>query len=143
MLECIFNSDDFEYWQKLYSDKKTYQVEKKRIAELVADELDCKYPGLKSHIEVIDVVTPMTYVRYTGNWKGTFMTWVLNSDNAKRFRLVKKTVPGLDNFWLSGMWVMPPGGLPTAVKTSRDIIQMICRKSRKSFKATPALPAPP
>ena len=143
VLECIFNSDDFEYWQKLYSDKKTYQVEKKRIAELVADELDCKYPGLKSHIEVIDVVTPMTYVRYTGNWKGTFMTWVLNSDNAKRFRLVKKTVPGLDNFWLSGMWVMPPGGLPTAVKTSRDIIQMICRKSRKSFKATPALPAPP
>ncbi len=89
------------------------------------------------------VVTPMTYVRYTGNWKGTFMTWILNSDNAKCFRLVKKTVPGLDNFWLSGMWVMPPGGLPTAVKTSRDIIQMICRKSGKSFRATPALLAPP
>ncbi len=134
VLECIFSSDNFEYWQKLYSNKKACQIEKKRIAELVADELNCRYPGLKSQIEVVDVVTPMTYVRYTGNWKGTFMTWILNSENAKRFRLVKKTVPGLDNFWLSGMWIMPPGGLPTAIKTSRDIIQIICRQNRKHFR---------
>lgn len=133
VLECIFSSDDFEYWQQLYSDKNAYQVEKKRIAALVTDELNSKYPGFKSNIEVTDVVTPMTYVRYTGNWKGSFMTWILNSNNAKRFRLVKKTVPGLDNFWLSGMWMMPPGGLPTAVKTARDVIQLICRKNRKHF----------
>ena len=133
VLECIFSSDDFEYWQQLYSDKNAYQVEKKRIAALVTDELNSKYPGFKSNIEVTDVVTPMTYVRYTGNWKGSFMTWILNSNNAKRFRLVKKTVPGLDNFWLSGMWIMPPGGLPTAVKTARDVIQLICRKNRKHF----------
>ena len=70
-----------------FLDQNAYRVEKKKIAEVVADELDRKYPGFKSQIEVSDVVTPMTYVRYTGNWKGSFMTWILNSDTAKRFRV--------------------------------------------------------
>ena len=81
-----------------------------------------------------DVATPMTYVRYTGNWKGTYMTWIIPPDKVKRFRTVKKTVPGLDNFWLSGMWVQPPGGVPTGAMTSRDIIQIICKKDKKHFQ---------
>jgi hypothetical protein len=78
----------------------------------------------------------MTYVRYTGNWKGSFMTWIIPPNKAKRFRLIKKTVPGLDNFWLSGMWVMAPGGVPTGAKTSRDIIQIICKKDKRKFITT-------
>jgi hypothetical protein len=47
--------------------------------------------------------------------------------------MVKKTLPGLSNFWLSGMWVMPPGGVPTGAKTSRDIIQLICKREKVKF----------
>jgi len=134
VVECTFVADNFEYWQKLAVDKESYRKEKDRIAAAVAKELDVKYPGFIKSIEATDVATPMTYVRYTGNWKGTYMTWVVTPDKVKKYRTVKKTVPGLSNFWLSGMWVQPPGGVPTGAMTSRDIIQIMCKKDKKKFK---------
>jgi hypothetical protein len=32
------------------------------------------------------------------------------------------------------MWVMPPGGVPTGAKTSRDIIQLISRQEKQKFR---------
>jgi phytoene dehydrogenase-like protein len=134
VVESTFVVDDFQYWENLAKDKAAYSNEKERIATRVAEEIDRKYPGFKNAIEVTDVATPMTYVRYTGNWKGTYMTWVIPPDKVKKYRMVKKTVPGLDNFWLSGMWVQPPGGVPTGAMTSRDIIQLMCKKDKKRFR---------
>lgn len=135
-----FTVDDYQHWEKLAANKEAYRAEKEKIAAAFADELEGKYPGFKSAIEVVDVATPVTYVRYTGNWKGSFMTWVISPDKVKKFRTVKKTVPGLDNFWLSGMWVQPPGGVPTGAMTSRDVIQLICRRDKKHFQtSTPAI----
>lgn len=131
-----FATDDFQYWEQLAADRDAYQREKERIAAIFADELERRYPGFKSALEMTDVVTPMTYLRYTGNWKGTFMTWVISPDQANRFRLIPKTVPGLDNFWLTGMWVQPPGGVPAGAMTSRQIIQMICRKDKQRFQTS-------
>ncbi len=134
VVESTFMVDDFEYWEKLYENKTAYKAEKERIAAVVSDVLENKYPGFKSSIEVTDVVTPITYVRYTGNYRGSYMTWVMTPELMKKHRMVKKTLPGLDNFWLSGMWIMPPGGVPTGAKTSRDILQIICRKDKKKFR---------
>jgi phytoene dehydrogenase-like protein len=133
VVQCGVTVNDFNYWENLYRDKKAYKEEKKHIAETIAGILENKYPGFKSSVEMTDVVTPMTYVRYTGNWKGSFMTWIITPELSKKIRLVKKTLPGLKNFWLSGMWVMPPGGVPTGAKTSRDIIQIICKQDKKDF----------
>jgi phytoene dehydrogenase-like protein len=134
VVESTFMIDDFGYWEKLYNDKPAYKAEKERIAGIVSDELEKKYPGFKSNIEVTDVLSPMTYVRYTGNYKGSYMTWIMTPELMKKHRMVKKTLPGLDNFWLSGMWIMPPGGVPTGARTSRDILQIICRKDKKKFR---------
>jgi phytoene dehydrogenase-like protein len=136
VMECLLPVNDFDYWEQLYKDKAAYKAEKEKIAALVAGELEKKYPGFKSCIEVTDVLSPMTYIRYTGNYKGTYMTWVMTPDLLKRHRMIKKTLPGLDNFWLSGMWIMAPGGVPTGAKTSRDILQLICRLDRKKFSVT-------
>jgi phytoene dehydrogenase-like protein len=136
LVESTFVVDDFGYWEKLARDREAYSKEKERIASIVAEQIDKKYPGFKNAIEVVDVATPMTYVRYTGNWKGTYMTWVISPDKIKRYRMVKKTVPGLDNFWLSGMWVQPPGGVPTGAMTSRDVIQIMCKRDKKRFKTS-------
>jgi phytoene dehydrogenase-like protein len=91
VVECLITINDFSYWEKLYVDRNAYRLEKERIAEAVAGELEHKYPGFQSAIEVTDVVTPMTYVRYTGNWKGTYMTWIIPPDKAKKFQMIKKT----------------------------------------------------
>ncbi len=133
---CLFPAGNFDYWEKLYTNKAAYKKEKERIANVVAGELERKYPGFISCTEVTDVLTPMTYVRYTGNYHGTYMTWIMTPDLLKRHRLVKKTLPGLRNFWLSGMWVQPPGGVPSGAKSSRDILQMICRQDNKKFRTS-------
>jgi phytoene dehydrogenase-like protein len=136
VVECIIPVDDFNYWETLYEDKKAYKAEKERIAAVIARELEKKYPGFMSEIEITDVLSPMTYVRYTGNYKGAYMTWVMTPDLLKHNRIIKKTLPGLKNLWLSGMWIMSPGGVPTAAKVSRDILQLICRADNKKFKTT-------
>jgi phytoene dehydrogenase-like protein len=125
---------DFGYWEELKKDHKSYLAEKVRITKTLTAIFEARYPGFREAVEVSDVVTPMTYVRYTGVYKGTYMTWIMTGENARRFRMVRKTLPGLDNFWLSGMWVLPPGGVPTGAKTSRDIIQMICKREKIPFR---------
>lgn len=134
VVTSMFRVNDFDYWEKLYADKKAYKAEKKKILETAAGQFEKIYPGFRSKIEESDVATPMTYVRYTGNWKGSYMTWILVSKNAGKFQIIPKQVPGLDNFWLAGMWVMAPGGVPTGAKTGRDVIQMICRKEKRKFR---------
>lgn len=134
VVECLLSVNDFNYWEQLYKDKITYKAEKERIASLVAKELEKKFPGFLNSIEVTDVLSPMTYVRYTDNFKGTYMTWIMTPDLLKRHKMIRKTLPGLKNFWLSGMWIMAPGGVPTGAKTSRDILQLICRLDKKKFK---------
>jgi phytoene dehydrogenase-like protein len=134
VVECMIWIYDFSYWEELYADKQPYQAQKKRLETMMADEMESIYPGFKDSIEMTDVATPMTYVRYTGSWKGTFMTWVQTPKNTQQIRMIKKTVPDLENFWLSGMWVAAPGGVPGGLKSSRDVIQIICKKDNKRFR---------
>ena len=35
---------------------------------------------------------------------------------------------------MAGQWLVPGGGLPTAAKTARDTIQIICKKDKKRFE---------
>ena len=129
-----FRVGDFRYWEKLYQDRNAYKEEKKRILAAVASRFDKLYPGFSANIAESDVATPMTYVRYTGNWKGSYMTWILKGRNARKFQVIPKQVPGLSNLWLAGMWVMAPGGLPTGAKTGRDVVEMICRREKLRFR---------
>jgi phytoene dehydrogenase-like protein len=46
-----------------------------------------------------------------------------------------KTLPGLENFYMTGQWVEPGGGLPTSAKSGRQVIQTICKRDGKRFEA--------
>ena len=50
---------------------------------------------------------------------------------------------GLKNFYFSGHWTSPGGGLPVAVKSARDVAQMICRNQNVSFRISPYLTLTP
>jgi len=54
---------------KLIKGQNSYENEKKRIADFTISQLDKRLPGFASQVEVVDVPTPATYVRYTGNWQ--------------------------------------------------------------------------
>ena len=137
LLEILVEGD-YGWWARLKEDRRAYRKEKKRALDTVLTALDRVGLGVSERIQMSDVATPLTFERYTGSRHGTYMSWIHTSDTQKRFRLIRKTLPGLEGFYLCGMWVMAPGGVPSAAKTARDVIQLICREDRKRFAAAPA-----
>jgi phytoene dehydrogenase-like protein len=63
---------DYAYWKSLRKDPDHYQAEKEKIAETVINLLDQRFPGLAAQVEMRDVATPITWERYTNNWKGSY-----------------------------------------------------------------------
>jgi phytoene dehydrogenase-like protein len=123
---------EHEYWDKLRkTTPEQYEAEKNRIAEEVLELLEKRFGDLRSKVEMTDVCTPATFMRYTSNWKGSFEGWLWTPKIG--LGGLRKTLPGLDNFYMAGHWVEPGGGLPTALKSGRDLAQIICKKGRKKF----------
>ena len=118
------------YWEKIYQDKEKYQQEKKNVEDAVISSLEKIIPGIKEKIEVIDVSTPMTIIRYTNNWQGSIMGF-------KRGRIlnIPRTLPKLKNFYMAGQWVGDIG-LPGAACGGRDCMEIICKKDKKRFITT-------
>lgn len=125
-----FNTD-YDYWERLYKEPEQYKAEKERIADTVVAVLDKRFPGLAAQVEMRDVATPMTWVRYTGNWKGAYEGWMITTSTL--MMQMRKTLPGLGNFYMAGQWVNPGGGMPTAVMSGRQTIQIICKNDKKKF----------
>jgi phytoene dehydrogenase-like protein len=127
---------DWRYWETMARNPAAYTAEKERIAADCLRSLEVRYPGISAKVEMSDVVTPLTYVRYTGNWKGVYMTWVLDGAFRRKHRYIPKTVPGLDGFYLASMWTDAPGGLPGAAAAGRGVIQLLCKANGKRFVTT-------
>ena len=118
---------DYKYWENLYTDNICYEKKKAEIAEQVLQRVVKEYPFLEGNIHVIDVWSPMTYVRYCNAYKGAYMSFV----TTKQARTI--TVPGvvkeIDNVVLASQWLMGPGGLPTAAAMGKFAAWRIMRKS--------------
>jgi phytoene dehydrogenase-like protein len=133
VLKIQFNTE-YDYWKKLSQEPERYKAEKEQIAEQVITALDRRFLGLAAKVEMYDVATPMTWERYTGNWRGSYEGWLPKpGDFTKR---MSKTLPGLDNFYMAGQWVEPGGGLPTAAMSGRNVTQIICKKDKRRFVTT-------
>jgi len=134
-ITVMFRSN-YPYWESLRKDIKAYKAEKAEIAKTVIEVLDKRFPGLASQVEVTDVSTPVTFKRYTGNWQGSFMGWMSTPKTA--LVSMKRTLPGLDSFYMVGQWIQsgggaPSGGLPTSVSDGRHITQILCKRDNKKF----------
>ncbi len=123
---------NYRYWTDLHWDHpEQYRAEKRRVADAVIDALERKIPGVRAAVEVVDVSTPATVVRYTGNWKGSMEGWFLVPGGS--FNPLPNRLPGLRRFMMVGQWVMPGGGLPSGPMTARPAIQAICKEDRVRF----------
>ena len=123
----------YSYWQHIYG-HKLYDTEQEQVADILIDFLGGIYPGIKSQIEVIDVATPLSHERYTGNWQGSNCGWLLTKGIMPlMLRGVRKTLPGLKNFYMAGQWVEPGGMVSVVAMSGRNAIQMICHAEGKPF----------
>lgn len=128
----VWYATDYSYWENLLKNRAKYDNEKNRIAEETADALEKRWPGFRSKIEITDVPTPMTYVRYTDNWQGSPDGWYITTENMMDQQM-RRTLPGLDNLYMVGQWTAPFTGTVMAALSGRQLIQILCKKDRRNF----------
>jgi phytoene dehydrogenase-like protein len=119
----------WDLWKDLKGE--AYLKEKQQIENDARLLLENHIPEVSGKIEVIDVATPLTDVRYTGVWKGSYEGFLPSSKNL--MSNLKPTLPGLNGFYMAGQWLAPGGGLPPAGQTGKWAIQLICKKEKKTF----------
>lgn len=131
-ITCFLPTFNFAYWVELQrNDPARYETEKSRIADAVVAVLDRRLPGLRGQVETIDVSTPASVIRFTGNWKGSMEGFLPTPGTL--FASRRQTLPGLGRLLRVGQWVSPGGGLPTGLMTARAAIQRICRQDDVPF----------
>ncbi|MBN2239863.1 MAG: NAD(P)/FAD-dependent oxidoreductase [Dehalococcoidales bacterium] len=122
---------DYDYWKNISSDPELYKAEKEKVVDTIVHQLDKRFPGIAEKIEMSDVATPLTYERYTGNWRGCFEGWL---PTVETFNLsMSKELPGLGNFYMTGQWVEPGGSIPIVAVSGRNVIQIICKRDKRRF----------
>ncbi|MBD3315962.1 MAG: NAD(P)-binding protein [Chitinivibrionales bacterium] len=128
-------TEDCDYWCALRNeDRNRYNQEKQHVAEVVTESLERRFAGVRKNVEVVDVATPATYVRYTRLWKGAHQGWAPTPGVIGRPQ--PKTLPGLRNFYLTGQWESPAGGIPAVIAVGRQVAQIICKREGKRFRGS-------
>jgi len=131
---CFLPTFNYSHWVELQRhDRARYDAEKTRIADEVVAILERRLPGVRARIETLDVSTPASVVRFTGNWKGSMEGFLPTPGSL--FASRRQTLPGLARFLRVGQWVSPGGGLPTGLMTARAAIQHLCRQDGVAFLA--------
>ncbi len=122
----------WDYWNDLHRENRAaYEEEKERVAAEVLDRLDRHYPGIAESVEVTDVATPFTWWRYTLNDRGAWEGWLMSPEMMTK--KVERTLPGLEDFYMAGQWVMPGGGVPPVLYSGQHAVQLLCRRDGKRF----------
>jgi len=115
--------DPYERWEPLKGNTAAYQECKQAAAEQLLARAETFLPGLRAHIEVQEAASPLTYERYTSNWRGGTSGW--SWDPAKKPQIsLAKDLP-VENFYAVGHYVHSPGGVPTAMITAWYIAREI------------------
>ena len=109
-----------------------YEQAKEEVARIALAQI-ARYaiPGLGDHVKMTDVATPLTYWRETRSWRGAYEGWHPNTSSL--FGHVSKKLPGLAGFVMAGQWVEPGGGVPTAVTSGRQAVQILCDDDGRDF----------
>jgi phytoene dehydrogenase-like protein len=134
VVKVVFESDH-DHWSQLSADD--YIAEKQKVANLIAEQLEKRFPGFKKNLEVTDVVTPLSVVHWTGAYRGC-QAWGAPKEYFKEVSKngVSKTLPGLRNFHMVGQWAGGTIGLSTVSLMGRNLIKDLCKKDNKKFHTT-------
>lgn len=122
--------DTYDYWKNAKT-IGTYEQEKKQLVEAIIERLSAKLPQIKDKVVVWDVATPLTYERYCGTYKGSWMTVMGKGDKTT---IYPNTSQNIGNLYFAGQRMQPPGGLPVAAATGRTAIQYLCRDTNTVFQ---------
>ena len=129
-LTTAFMSDTYDFWKQAKENNR-YKEEKDILAEQIKKAICDKYPQAIGKIDVIDIATPLTYERYTGAYRGSWMAIKEPGDKMKQYPAYSDKIKGL---YFAGHRMMTPGGLPVALLSGRNAAQLVCRQFDVVFK---------
>jgi prolycopene isomerase len=75
-------------------------------------------PGLSSAIEVKEIGTPLTNIRYTGHHRGAIYGWDQTVNNSGSQRIGHATP--IKNLWLAGAWSKPGHGYGAVIPSGLE-----------------------
>lgn len=122
----IMLGSELDYWQNLRkTDINEYRNKKQQLADKVVSYLEQRIPGFKDAVEVTDVATPATYVRYAnlykGSWEGFAPTPELLKIN------ISKKIKSVKGLYLSGQWTTVGGGICSAVASGKSAAKSVLK----------------
>jgi phytoene dehydrogenase-like protein len=110
----IMTLQGYEPWERFAADyrageKRAYRKEKERMAEVLIRRAEkLLLPGLSAAIEVKEIGTPLTNVRYTGHHRGAVYGWDQTVNNSGSTRVGHGTP--IKNLYLACAWSKPGHG---------------------------------
>jgi prolycopene isomerase len=128
--------NQYDYWKTErdengnYIRGEEYKALKKEVADIILDRIEEKLiPGLREHILYLDIATPITHQRYTGNKGGSMMGQRPGKENSQG--RVASYFTQYKNLFQSGHWADLGGGIPIAVKSSLNTSFLVLKQENK------------
>lgn len=115
------NEKDYEKWQS-YSNEE-YEFEKKRAVSEITNSILEKFPELENKVEYLDCWTPLTYTKYFGAYKGSYMSFLIT--NMFKLTTLPQQLKSIKNLYFASQWQRLFGGLPNALNSGKSCIEKI------------------
>jgi len=108
---------------------KEYRAYKQAFADVIVDRVAAAIsPDLRKHIELLEIATPFTHQRYTGNRDGTIMANKASGRNIRKG--VARYHTPIENLLLGGHWAELGGGVPGAVRAGSNSALLVLKRER-------------
>ena len=123
----------YSYWTKFEAaynmgNKEEYNKEKDRLAGVLIKRAEKVIPGLSKHIEIIEIATPLTLKRYTGNHNGAIYGWANTTNQFTPMDRNPKS--SIKNLYLSSAWALGEGHAPTVACGYKLAKQLVEKKAK-------------
>ncbi|MFX1452508.1 MAG: phytoene desaturase family protein [Promethearchaeota archaeon] len=108
---------------------KEYKKEKERIKKQFIDGTSkaLGIPNLEEYIEVVEIATPITLHKFTGNKNGAHLGWKQTPKLLMKYSINAQTP--IKNVILAGQWTFPGGGVASVMLSgyiaSENIIKIL------------------
>jgi phytoene dehydrogenase-like protein len=125
-------------WQQHWNTSPTpergpaYRALKQEFVGKIIARVQEYVPRLSSHLEVVDVSTPISFYRHTMNSEGAPVGW-----HYKSRRRWKQRVPFLRGLYQAGHWVGPSGAL-AVTRSGEWAAELVIRDTAKEAKGAHA-----
>jgi phytoene dehydrogenase-like protein len=133
----VLLATSWKRWEAFARTPDVYKTLQDRIAERVIGLLGKRFPGIERQVEAVDVATPITTKRFTGNGIGFKVTTTDMIRALATGARLSRTLPRLHNFYMVGQWAGLPG-VPMVAAMGREVVQLICRRDGRTFVASEA-----